>query len=102
MVKKNESLKINFLGLFFVLLIALFPYVLSAQEFDCSVNINDRQISGSSYDYLSELTTDIENYINNYRWTNDTYQENERIKSSMQIVLTVEDRDYYYTTLVVF
>ena len=97
MVKKIESLKINFLGLSLVLLVIFFPSVSSAQEFDCEVNINDRQISGSSYDYLPELTTDIENYINNYRWTNDSYQEHEQIQCSMQVVLTGVDSDFNYT-----
>src|SRR5690625_3866197 len=97
MVKKDESLKNNILRLSIFLLVSLFPSIVFAQEFNCEVNINDRQISGSSYDYLSELPMDIENYINNYRWTNDTYQEHEQIQCSMQIVLTGVDSDFNYT-----
>lgn len=96
-----ESLKNNLLKLSVVLLMLLFPLNLSAQEFDCEVNLNARQISGSAYDYLPELTSDIENYINSYRWTNDTYQEHERIQCSMQIVLTGVDSDFNYTAEVV-
>ena len=101
MVKKDESLKNNILRLSIFLLVSLFPSIVFAQEFNCEVNINDRQISGSSYDYLSELPMDIENYINNYRWTNDTYQEHEQIQCSMQIVLTGVDSDFNYTAEVV-
>ena len=81
-----------------ILIIALsFPIVLMAQEFNCDVTINDRQISGTSYDYLSELETDLENYINGYRWTDDRYQEQERIRCNLQIVLTGVDNNFNYT-----
>lgn len=80
--------------LFFGLMI---PGLVLAQEFNCDVSINDRQISGSSYDYVSELETDLENYINDYRWTNDRYQDHERIRCSFQIVLTGVDENFNYT-----
>ena len=74
---------------------------IAAQEFNCSVTVNDRQISGSSYDYISELPADIENYLNNYRWTNDRYEEHERILCNMQILLTGVDSNFNYTSEVV-
>lgn len=84
---------------FFIFLFCgiIFPSGLMAQEFDCDVAINDRQISGSSYDYVSELVTDLENYINGYRWTNDRYQDHERIRCNFQIVLTGVDDNFNYT-----
>jgi hypothetical protein len=75
----------------------IFPALSMAQEFDCDVSINDRQISGTSYDYLSELEIALENYINGYRWTNDRYQDHERIRCSWQIVLTGVDDNFNYT-----
>lgn len=75
----------------------VFPAGLMAQEFNCDVAINDRQISGSSYDYVSELETDIENYINGHRWTNDRYQDHERIRCNFQIVLTGVDSNFNYS-----
>lgn len=82
---------------FFFLIGFIFPNGLIAQEFDCDVTINDRQISGSSYDYVSDLETDLENYINGYRWTNDRYQDHERIRCNFQIVLTGVDNNFNYT-----
>ncbi|WP_234571391.1 DUF4835 family protein [Rhodohalobacter sp. 614A] len=81
----------------FVLVGMILPVVSMAQEFDCEVTINDRQISGTSYDYLSELETDLENYINGHRWTNDRYQDHERIRCNFQIVLTGVDDNFNYT-----
>lgn len=84
---------------FFIFLFTgmIFPAGLMAQEFNCDISINDRQISGSSYDYISELETDLENYINDYRWTNDRYQDQERIRCNFQIVLTGVDDNFNYT-----
>lgn len=74
----------------------------SAQELNCTVSVNDRQISGSSYDYISELKPVLERYINEYRWTNDRYQEHERIHCSLQILLTGVDSQFNYTAETVF
>lgn len=73
-----------------------------AQEFNCSVSVNDRQISGSSYDYLSELSGNIENYLNENSWTNDRYEEHERINCNIQILLTSVDSQFNYTAEAVF
>jgi len=73
-----------------------------AQEFNCSVTVNDRQISGSSYDYVSELPGVIEDYLNNNRWTNDRFEENERIICNIQIVLTNVDSQFNFTAETVF
>lgn len=73
-----------------------------AQELNCTVSLNDRQISGASYDYVSELTGEIENYLNNHRWTDHRFDEQERILCNMQIVLTSVDSQYNYSAEVVF
>lgn len=75
---------------------------LSAQELNCSVSVNDRQISGSSYDYVRELGPVIERYLNESRWTNDRYLEHERINCSLQIVLTDVDDNSNFTAEVVW
>ncbi|MDX1642183.1 MAG: DUF4835 family protein, partial [Balneolaceae bacterium] len=93
-VKHQLNMRIFFIFLFFGLIL---PAGLTAQEFDCDVTMNDRQISGTSYDYVSELETDLENYINGYRWTNDRYQDHERIRCNLQIVLTGVDENFNYT-----
>lgn len=73
------------------------PFQLAAQELNCSVSVNDRQISGSAYDYVSELPRDIERYLNENRWTNDRYEEHERILCSIQILLTDVDSQFNFT-----
>lgn len=78
------------------------PEVGFGQEFDCEVSVNSRQISGSAYEYVTELEGELENYINRNRWTEDRYQEHERIQCQIQILLTDVDDDFNYTAEVVF
>jgi hypothetical protein len=85
----------------FFLFAAVSSELAVAQEFNCEVNINSRQISGTAYDYVSELKNDLENYINGYRWTDDRYREQERIACGLQVVLTGVDDNFNYTAEVV-
>ncbi|HMB91782.1 MAG TPA: DUF4835 family protein [Rhodothermales bacterium] len=58
-----------------------------AREFNCTVTVNYSQLSGSSYTYLKELEQDVRAYMNNHTWTQDRFQEHERIDCSMQIII---------------
>jgi len=68
-----------------------------AQEFDCDVSLNTRQISGSAYEYVDELERELESYINENRWTEDRFAEHERIRCQIQIVLTSADDQFNYS-----
>ncbi|TVQ65826.1 MAG: DUF4835 family protein [Balneolaceae bacterium] len=73
-----------------------------AQELNCSVTVNDRQISGASYDYISELPAALGSYINGFRWTGDSFEEHERIQCTIQVVLTGVDSNFNFTAEAVF
>lgn len=69
-----------------------------AQEFNCSVNINDEQLEGTSYDYVKQsLATELTAYINDFRWTETEVLEHERINCQISIVLTSASTDYTYS-----
>ena len=70
----------------------------AAQEFNCSVNINDEQLEGTSYDYVKQsLATELTAYINDFRWTETEVLEHERINCQINIVLTSASTDYTYS-----
>lgn len=73
------------------------PGISAAQELNCDVTINSRQISGSSYDYVSELEGEIERYLNENRWTGDRFEEYERIDCIMQVILNGVDSQFNYS-----
>ncbi len=73
------------------LLFILMAEDLSAQEIKARVDVNSSQISSSDYDYLHELRPLIEEYVNNNRWTEDTFLEDERIEVDIRITLISVD-----------
>lgn len=72
-----------------------------AQEFACDVSVNNRQISGTAYDYVMELEPEIERYLNENSWSNDQFQEQERIQCNIQILLTGVDSQFNYSAEVI-
>lgn len=67
-------------------LLLLKPSDARAQEFNCSVTVNYGQLSGSDYSFLDEMRSRLFEYMNNRRWTEDRYDDEERIVCSMSIV----------------
>lgn len=69
--------------------------VLSAQELQCTVTINADQIEGSNKQVYATLKTQIEEYINNNRWTGMVVSEREKIECQMMILVkSVSDNIY--------
>lgn len=82
----------------FILLIFMFLVpgaVMANQVFDVSVNVNTSQITTTDYDHLDNLGPLIEEYLESSSWTDDRFQENERIQMNIQIVInSVDDRNF--------
>jgi hypothetical protein len=94
----KDKLQISiFVNVLLLLALTIYPKSLNAQELNCSVTVNDRQISGSSTEYVSELAPAVERYLNENRWTNDRYEEHERIRCNIQILLTDVDGNSNFT-----
>jgi hypothetical protein len=94
----KDKLQISiFVNVLLLLTLTICPKSLNAQELNCSVTVNDRQISGSSTEYVSELAPAVERYLNENRWTNDRYEEHERISCNIQILLTDVDGNSNFT-----
>lgn len=60
----------------------------SAQELDCRVNVNAEQLAGNEFGFLADLDEQIEQYLNGRSWTEDRFEEFERIRCTMQITFT--------------
>lgn len=93
-------IKINVIFLKYKLLLALFllPLASIAQEFVCDVVVDDKNLEGTAFGYVkTALEADIENYINEFRWTEIEFLEQERITCQINIVLTSGDQDFNFT-----
>ena len=85
--------------LFFLLI--LIPIGANAQEMNCTVTINDSQIAGSGSEDIRELGPQLERYINENRWTDDTFTEEERINCRFQIIINSVDSQFNYSAEVI-
>ncbi len=75
--------------LFFPLLLCLLASNISlAQELNCNVTVLSPQIQSSDKKVFTTLQPAIYEFMNNTRWTNDQYANQERIECSMQINVT--------------
>jgi len=77
------------------------PAVVHSQEIQARVSLNKSQIQNPSLDYLDDLVTLIENYINNLSWTEHTYEEHERIRMNLQIALIAESNNVFEANIVI-
>jgi retron-type reverse transcriptase len=67
----------------------------SAQEINCTVTINSDMIEGTNKQVYETLKAGIEEYMNQNRWTNMTYADNEKIECSMLIVVKKVEGEMY-------
>ncbi len=77
--------KIFFLILFFL------PLIATSQELMCRVSVNYQQIQNPNTEIFRAMQKDINEYMNNRRWTNYVFSNRERIECSMLINITKYD-----------
>lgn len=63
---------------------------LFAQELNCQVSVLTPQIQASDKTIYDKLQTDLREFMNNRKWTNDEFLNQERIECSM--VITISER----------
>lgn len=83
----NRSALAGWLVLLFLLTLSWRPSATAAQELLCDVAVDFSQVSGSDYDYLEGLERLTREYINDRRWTEDPFEDHERILCSFDIIV---------------
>jgi hypothetical protein len=73
----------------------LFAGCLHAQELNCTVQINSEQIPGSNKSVYNTLKKSITEFMNNRRWTELSFSNEERIDCTLNIVVKKVDADSY-------
>lgn len=84
--------------LILILSLCLFGYSFG-QELNCKVQINSDQISGSNKSVFNTLQKSITDFMNNRRWTDMTFSNNEKIDCSMNIIIKSVNSDQYMAEL---
>lgn len=75
---------------------------LRAQELDCSVRVDKRALAGNEFSFLDDLPRELDEYLNRQKWTDDRFEEYERIRCSFNITITEsEGLDRFRATAVI-
>lgn len=82
--------------LFLLLLVA---GSVQAQELNCTVKINYDRITNANTQVFKTLERSLNEFVNKTRWTNQTFNENERIESSMFINISAYSSDQFTATI---
>lgn len=85
-----------------LILFLLFSFGISfAQELNCNIQINSDKVQGSNKSVFSTLQKSINEFMNNRRWTELTYEDNERIECTMSIIINSAEGNNYSAEMVV-
>lgn len=79
----------------FNIVASLFVFIMTsgnlvAQELNCQVSVLTPQIQASDKTIYDKLQTDLRDFMNNHKWTQDEFLNQERIECS--VVITISER----------
>lgn len=73
--------------------------VLQAQELNCNFIINSDQIQGSNKSVFNTLQNSISEFVNNRKWTDLLYEQEERIECTMTMIVKKVENDMFTAEL---
>ena len=81
--------------LFLVLLVMLLPVTASAEgeELNANITLNASKVQGSNTEAFEQLESSLTEFINNRKWTANTYEEVERISCNFTFVVNSYTND---------
>lgn len=84
-----------------ILTILSFCGLMEAQELKCNLVINSDKVQGSNKDVFKTLQKEASEFMNNRRWTDLSFSEEERIDCNMNIIISAVEGDSYRAELTV-
>ena len=75
---------------FIVIISSMMSFTVVAQELNCQISILTPQIQASDKTIYDNLQTELRNFLNNRKWSNDDFLNQERIDCSM--IITISER----------
>lgn len=73
---------------FYFGLLSLFSFQLSAQEFNCTVNINTQRIDNQNNPVFDQIKQGIFNLFSTTVWTQEEFKEEERINCTITLIFS--------------
>jgi hypothetical protein len=82
----------NIIKSILILIALVLSSSLKAQELLCTIEVNSQQVEGSSKSVFETLQEAMNEYVNNRKWTNTNFSNNEKIECRMFFTIkTYED-----------
>ena len=69
--------------------------IAKAQELQCDVRVNSTQVSGTDKTVYQSLQTALYEFINNTKFTEINFRQNEKIECSILIDITSRENDIF-------
>lgn len=81
----------------FVLLLGIISvaFTLKAQELNCNLVVNSDQIQGSNKSVFNTLQKSASDFINNRRWTELSFEQDEKIECTMTLIVKKVENDQF-------
>lgn len=73
--------------------------ILSAQELSATITVNSDQVGQTNQQIFKTLERSLSDFINNNKWTNRKFAENERINAQFFITVTEYESDRFQANL---
>lgn len=83
----------------FSLFLVLFFSFTQAQELNCTVTVNAKQLSNANLLIFKTLETSLSEFVNKTDWTGKVYKQNEKINCSMFINVTANNSNQFTATI---
>jgi len=71
-----------------VIILSLFAYYAFSQELNCRVQVNSSQVQGVDKKVFQDMQKDIYEFMNNTKWSNYVFGNEERIECTMYITIS--------------
>ncbi|MEW2922311.1 DUF4835 family protein [Muricauda sp. ANG21] len=78
-----------------LILLLIFTLAVPAQELNCVVTVNSDQVGQTNQQIFKTLERSLNDFVNNSKWTNRVYKENERVNARMFITVTSYESDRF-------
>jgi hypothetical protein len=78
-----------------LILLLVFTLAVPAQELNCVVTVNSDQVGQTNQQIFKTLERSLNDFVNNSKWTNRVYKENERVNARMFITVTSYESDRF-------
>jgi Domain of unknown function (DUF4835) len=80
-----------------VLLIAFFTFQVSAQELNATIQFNTSQVAATNQQIFKTMQKALTEFVNNTKWTEKTYKQNEKINCNFFFNITSFDNISQFT-----